>query len=522
MEGSKDRQTGVGLEESSADVRQYLQAISRGRWLIAVTVLVITSTVLALSLALPKTYESVARISLDEESSALGGVDAESTRRRLATLETLVTSQEVLVPAAEEVPGGTPSSLEESVESSADEEANIINVVGSDGGAVRSAQIAQAVADSFLAVRAEQERERLEAAREDLNAQIELLADQPGSGAQLAAIQERLSQIAVDLQLAGSELQLAEPAEVPSAPATPRPVRNTVLAFFGSLFLGVLLALARDQLRPGVRGVREVARLAGGLPVLAAVPYVRRGFRRKRLKASTAAEHEAYQTLRAGIRAAVPPEQGAVILVTSALHGEGKTTVTARMGRALAQAGYNVLIITADLRVPTMHELFELDREPGLTEAIEFSGRARDSSLVLPAVAQDASALEQGDGANYRLDVVTSGKEPDDPSRLLASEAADAFFANVRAAGYDYVLVDSPPLLGIADVQALAPHADEVLLVGRLDTLTPESVIDAQDIFSRLYIRPIGMVVIGARQEVTPYHYMRGSSEARSVPRAGG
>ncbi|MGZ5360382.1 MAG: AAA family ATPase [Solirubrobacterales bacterium] len=517
MESSQDRRPGPGLDESSADVRRYMQAISRGRWLIALTVAVVTVTVLALSLLLPKTYESVARISLDEQSGALGSLDAESTKRRLATLETLLTSQEVLAPAAQEVPGESVDSLEDSVESSVDEQANIINVVASDGDAKRSAQIAQTVANSFLTVQAEQERERLERARQDLDAQIEVLSGTAGAQAQIGAIQQRLSQITVELQLAGSELQLAQAAEVPSDPATPRPVRNTVLALFGSLFLGVLLALAADQLRPGVRGAREVARLAGGLPVLAAVPYVRRGFRRKRLATSTAAEHEAYQTLRAAIRAAVPPERKSVILVTSALHGEGKTTVTARAGRGLAQAGYRVLIITADLRVPTMHRMFGLELKPGLTEAIEFTETAADSSLVLEAVVQDASG---GDGTGgYELDVITSGEEPADPSRLLSSEAANRFFALVREASYDYVLIDSPPLLGIADVQALAPHADEVLLVGRLDTLTPESIIDAQDIFARLDIRPMGLVVIGAKQEVSPYHYMQRPRELAASSR---
>lgn len=516
MESSQDRRSGSGLDESSADVRRYMQAISRGRWLIALTVTVVTVTVLLLSLLLPKTYESVARISLDEQSGALGSLDAESTKRRLATLETLLTSQEVLAPAAQQVPGESVDSLEESVESSVDEQANIINVVASDRDAERSAEIAQAVATSFLTVQADQERERLERARQDLNTQIEVLSGTPGAQAQIGAIQQRLSQITVDLQLAGSELQLAQAADVPSDPATPRPVRNTVLALFGSLFLGVLLALARDQLRPGVRGAREVARLAGGLPVLAAVPYVRRGFRRKRLATSTAAEHEAYQTLRAAIRAAVPPERKSVILVTSALHGEGKTTVAARAGRALAQAGHRVLIITADLRVPTMHRLFGLELKPGLTEAIEFTENAADSSLTLEAVVQDASG---GDAGGYELDVITSGEEPADPSRLLSSEAANRFFAMVREASYDYVLIDSPPLLGIADVQALAPHADEVLLVGRLDTLTPESIIDAQDIFARLDIRPMGLVVIGAKQEVSPYHYMQRPREAPASSR---
>jgi capsular exopolysaccharide synthesis family protein len=515
---SEGQSRGPGLDESSADVRRYMAAISRSRALIALTVAIITGAVLILSLLLPKTYESVARISLDEQSGVLGTLDAESTQRRLATLETLLTSQEVLDRAAQEVPGETEGSLEDSVESSVDEEANIINVVGSDGEAERSAQIAQAVADSFLAVQADQQRDRLEAARDDLVAQIERLSasSAPDAEVQIQAIQERLSQVAVDIQLAGSELQLAQPAEVPSAPATPRPVRNTVLAFFGSLFLGILLALARDQLRPGLRGPRELSRLAGGVPVLATIPYVRRGMRRRQLMRSTAAEHEAYQTLRASIRGLVSPGRESMILVTSAMHGEGKTTVTARLGRALAQAGYNVLLISADLRVPSMHRLFDVPLRPGLSESIQFVERAQDIGMILQATVRDIAPAAHEGTRGYKLDLLTSGSEPEDPSRLLSSEAADRFFDQVRESGYDYVLVDSPPLLGIADVQALAPHVDHVLMVGRLDTLTPDGVIDAQDIFARLDTRPMGLVVIGAKTEASPYHYMQRGTGPRT------
>jgi capsular exopolysaccharide synthesis family protein len=499
-------------EESGADVRGYLDAISRERRLIALVVGITTGVVLLLSLVLPKSYEAVSRISLDTDTGVLGTTDAESTQRQLATLETLLTSREVLESAAEQVPGETVDSLEQNVESSVDEQANIINVAATDGDPEQAAAIATAVATSFLEVEAAQERERLEAAQQDLRTQVEVLADQPATentDVQIAAIQERLSQIAVDLQLAGSELQIAQPAEVPDAPSSPRPLRNTVLALFGSLVIGVLLALARDQLRPGLRGPREVSRLAGGLPILGTIPNVRRGLRRSRTAQTSAVEHEAYLTLRAAFRMAVPPERGAIILVTSALHGEGKSTVTARLGRGLAQAGHPTLLISADLRVPTLEKLFRLPRRPGLTE--EITKLADDPSGAKQDRPRRAHRLgaQSGGRSAYRLDVLTSGEEPPDPSTLLASKAADRFFKEVRGFGYDYVLVDTPPLLGIADVQALAQHADEVLYVARLDQVTPDALIDANDIFSRLDIRPMGVVVVGAKTEATPYHYMQ-------------
>jgi len=101
------------LDESGADIRGYLDAILRNSRFIALVVGITTGTVLLLSLVLPKTYEATSRISLDTETSVLGSSDAESTQRQLATLETLVTSREVLEAAVTEVPGETVDSLEQ-------------------------------------------------------------------------------------------------------------------------------------------------------------------------------------------------------------------------------------------------------------------------------------------------------------------------------------------------------------------------------------------------------------------------
>lgn len=502
------------LDESGTDVRGYVDAIGRSKKLIAAIVIVATATVVALSLTLPKSYKSVARIALDSEAGVVGSLDAESTRRQLATLESLVTSTEVLDPAAEEIPGETADSLDESIESSVDDEANIINVAATDGDPERAAEIAQTVATEFLTVQASQNRDRLRRGAENLRTQIDLLETQGGPGAseQIAILQERLSQILVQLQLEGSELTIAQPAEVPTAANTPRPVRNSILALFGSLFVGVLIALARDQLRPALRGPRQVSRLSGGLPVLAAIPYTQKGFLGRRKSASLAAEHEAYQTLRASLRQAVPPERHAIILVTSSLHGEGKTTVTGRLGRGLAQAGYRTLLISGDLRAPKLQQSFELPLSPGLAETLELVKRAGVSKKLLeanahPVAPAELASAEGREPSERKLDVLTSGEEPNDPSGLLASEAAGKFFEHLRQFRYDYVLIDCPPLLGLADVQALLPHADEMLLVGCMDRLTIPTVIETNELLTWLDARPVGLVLLGATNKSSPYYY---------------
>ena len=141
-----------------------------------------------------------------------------------------------------------------------------------------------------------------------------------------------------------------------------------MLAFFGALFLGVLVALARDQLTPRVSGPRELGRLLD-LPVLVDIPHV--GGRTGRRAILSGAEVEAYQTLRSSLELSLPADRRPhVLLMTGALHAEGKTTATARLGRALAQAGHRVLLVSADLRVPRLHEMFGLPLGFGLADIL--------------------------------------------------------------------------------------------------------------------------------------------------------
>src|SRR6201999_2638210 len=103
----------------------------------------------------------------------------------------------------------------------------------------------------------------------------------------------------------------------------PRPLRNTALGIVLGLFIGILVAIGRDQLVPRVGGGRELSRLLEG-PVLVSIPYVRKG-RARRSRALTGIEYETYQTLATSIRFALTPSEGPhVILITSALHAEGK------------------------------------------------------------------------------------------------------------------------------------------------------------------------------------------------------
>jgi Mrp family chromosome partitioning ATPase/capsular polysaccharide biosynthesis protein len=497
--------------EERVEVRRYLDALSRSRWTIAAVVLLITGIVVAVSLLLPDSYRATTRLVFEQASTPFGETDEATTQRRLATTETLLTSQQVLDTAARRIPRvDDGDDLAGKVTSSVEDDANIINISGSDEDPETAARIANAVAGAFLSERERVERARLAQAREQLEQEILALQGAPNANVQIGAIRERISELAVGEASAGADLTVAERAEAPSDPASPRPVRNGVLAFFGSLFLAILIVLGRDQLTPRVSGPRELGRLLD-LPVLIGIPYV--GGRRGRRRVLSGVELEAYQTLRSSIELTMPGgRRQHQILMTGALHAEGKTTATARLGRALAQAGHRVLLVSADLRVPKLHEMFGLPLGVGLADILVVldwdTKKAFDDDLMAQATHEVIGPME-GAGRRGELHVITSGTKAKDPGRLVAGPAMKAFLEHLRRLDYDYVLIDAPPLLGIADSQALARYVDEVLLVNRLDRLTLEHVDQLRDVIDRLHLRPLGIVVIGARGEISPYYMQR-------------
>src|SRR5437764_316054 len=148
-------------------------------------------------------------------------------------------------------------------------------------------------------------------------------------------------------------------------------------------------------------------------------------------------------------RERLPPTQQQIVLVTSALHGEGKTEVTAGLGLALSQAGMRTWLVSADMRWPRLHELFDVDQSPGLSEVL--AGTRIYGDGVPDVLAADNPLQYKADTGRGSLHVLASGSKPRDPAKLLASDAVDSFFDQIKRSDYDYVLLDGPPLVGLVD-----------------------------------------------------------------------
>ena len=476
---------GDAADDQPVDVPRFLAAVRRAWWLIALIVIPFTGVVLVLSLVLPNTYDATARLVVQSQSGALAAGDNESMTRRLATIRTLLTSRDVLTRAADQLPRETADTLEDKVSASVDQVASIVDLSASDGDAAGAAAIANQVANTFVQEQRGRERQRFAEARRDLQAALDRLRGTAGAAVEMAAIRQRLSELSVAELAASDEIEIAEAARPADAPSSPLPVQNTLFAFFASTFLAILAVVGREALAPRLSGPRELARLTGLVP-LVVLPSPR--WRPRPRQAA-----EAYQTLAADVRLQLP-ESRRVILVTSAHREEERSTVAEGLARALSDGGVPTLLVAADLRRPRLHERLGVPQAPGLAEvlnALEHSGDDGAAEVIRASV--HAPRPDSGG----RLRVLPSGTTARHPAALLSGDALRLLFDALARSRYRLVIIEGPPLMGAVDGQLLARVADAVLVVCRLDRLSPADATELAEVLARVDAPALGAVVIG-------------------------
>jgi succinoglycan biosynthesis transport protein ExoP len=472
-------------EDEAIDISRYRAALRRGVWLMVLIVVPLTMMVLVLSLVLPKTYEAEATLVFDAQGTALAPADAQTSAQKLATIRQLLVSHDVLAQAGTKLDGETADTLRDKVTASVDGTTSLISIKAKDGDAEGAAAIANTVAGTYLGRQHAADTRRFAKARVDLQQALDRLRKTGGSQAEITAVQDRLSELSVTEVSGDDELQVAVAARPPEKPESPRPLQNTVLAFFAALFLAVLAAVGRDFLAPRVAGPRQFASLTGLAP-LVVLPATRRRGRH-------AEADEAYQALAAAVRLELS-ESRRVVLVTGAQADSERAAVVAGLGRALTGSGVPTLLVSADLRHASLHEELEVPRGPGVGEVLD--RLERDPGQSANALIADATRAHQRPERG-ELRVLPSGDPSQHPAALLSGDALGTMFDELGRSEYRYVVVEGAPLLGPVDGQLIARWADAVIVVCRLDQLSPGDATELGDVVAGLEAPVLGAVLIG-------------------------
>ena len=304
--------------------------------------------------------------------------------------------------------------------------------------------------------------------------------------------------------LKAANIRVVDSADTPVKPAKPKLALNLAIAALVALILGVCAAFVQERLDDTIKGADDVERLFG-LPALALIPGVppsnghrarlgkllgaeggdglgavqesfSRWYRIDRDRSEHSSMVEAFRSLRTSVllsAADCPPHS---LLVTSTQPGEGKTTIAANLAIALAEVGKRVLLVDADLRSPSVHRLFGRHHDLGLVSYL--AGREDWRSMVRPS-------------GTAGLDLLTCGAVPPNPSELLSSPRMSTLVESAKER-YELVILDSAPMLALADSRILAPIVRGVLLVVRSGAIPREQVLQAQR-----GVRSVGANLIG-------------------------
>jgi capsular exopolysaccharide synthesis family protein len=294
----------------------------------------------------------------------------------------------------------------------------------------------------------------------------------------------KTKQTGLETELKTTNIRVVEKAETPRGPVSPNRMRNYQVALILGLLVGVGLALGFEHLDNTFKSPEDVKEHLQ-VPFLGMVPDVEaktasgasRGPNASQvLRSPNSAVADAYRVLRTNLIFSSAEATGRVLVVTSASPGEGKTTTLANLAAALAQNGAKVLAVDGDLRRPTLNQHFGLQKTPGLSDLI-----------VGKAAASQAIQSTRIDG----LQMIPCGYLPPNPAELLGSPMMKQVMEALRA-HYDWVLVDAPPLLAMADAAVLASLAEGVVMVIAAEQATKPAVVRAIE-----QVRSVGGKITG-------------------------
>jgi capsular exopolysaccharide synthesis family protein len=295
---------------------------------------------------------------------------------------------------------------------------------------------------------------------------------------------------------AASNIRIVDRAEVPTKPSSPKTRLNTILGVFAGIVIGLSLAFFLEYLDLSIKTPEEVYRTTG-LGTIGTIPAVRpvggRSARRDKTDTGVGGRmelishednwsvpSEAFRKMRTALlvsQASGPPR---TILVTSSQPGEGKTSISLNLAITLAQMGRRVLLVDSDLRKPRQHKFLGVPNEIGLSTYL--------SSTEIPVLQPVPTGIEH-------LDLIPSGPTPPNPSDLLDSERLVNILSQLGAQAYDHILLDSPPVLAVADPAILASRVEGVVVVVHAGATKKEALQQAIDRLRQVKAKILGVAL---------------------------
>jgi capsular exopolysaccharide synthesis family protein len=310
-------------------------------------------------------------------------------------------------------------------------------------------------------------------------------------------LDQKTQEATINEQTTMGNIDIIDHASIPTRPVRPNRPLNILMGFLIAFGLGFAVSLIMRYLDTTIRSPDDVEKL--GIPVLAFIPSFGSGVlsRNESLVALTAPQSppsESYRTMRASIESAVNKNGDSMcVVITSPAPKEGKSTAISNLAVSAANSGRRVLLIDADMRRPVIHSIFDLEREPGLSNCL--TGEVPVNKCIRKTMVPG-------------LHVMPCGNIPSHPAELLGSAKMEKFVKIVRQY-YDLILIDSPPIIAMADTLMLGKYTDGVALIVSANSTKTIGLQKAKELLESNHIRPLGVVVNRFNANKVYYSYYR-------------
>jgi capsular exopolysaccharide synthesis family protein len=366
-----------------------------------------------------------------------------------------------------------------------------VNVTATDPSPTFAATLANSYVQQFIKYQQVSARSQIVQAATQLQSQINRLRAASPSNRQLPDLETRLSQLQTLASIQTGNVQIAEPALVPTAPSSPRTKRAVALGFIGSLLVGLLAVFLAEQIDRTLRDPDDAKELVG-LPLLGMIPFSRalsRTTATAPLGPTIAAE--TFRLLRSQLRYFNVDREINSVLVTSAAPGDGKSTVAWNLARTAASLAPDspVLIVDSDLRRASIAEMSMLAPAPGLAEILT-------QDLRLDEVVQTFEVDGPPNGRSAQLHVLTAGAPAPNPSELMESQKLRRLVEHIHAT-YNFVIFDAPPTAIVSDAIPLMTQVSGVLVVVRLRHTRRDAARRLHEQLVRLGAPALGLILNG-------------------------
>lgn len=441
------------------DLRDYLRA-ARERWiLVAVMFLLSVSAAAATSFLVTPQYAATTRLFVSTPASADGNTQYQSnlfSQERALSYAEIIRGKRVaqMVIDSLDLPV-TAEQLASQVTAEVVPETVLLDATVTDASPAQAETLANAVSAAFIALVNELETP---------------------DGAASATV----------------TVTVVESADQPNAAVSPNIPLNVGLGALVGLLLGLGLAILRAALDNTVKSANDVAN-ATDAPTIGAV--VLDATMSKGLPTAGTTNHskgvETYRQIRTNLQFVDVDNPPRVLVITSAVAREGKTTTAVNLALVLAQSGQRVVLLEADLRRPRVTRYMNLVSGTGLTNVL--AGMAALDDVIQPC----------GDG---KLSVIAAGGQPPNPSELLGSAHMSSMLQELRDS-HDYVIIDTPPLLPVTDAAVLAVHADGAVIVTKYGFTKREQLRTAAETLKAIEARHLGTILNMVPQKALSYGY---------------